>query len=117
MNFLSDNLLTLVLTLVLGLSPVQNIAASASECMDMNSRIHHQMKSSDSMTHINMTQADSDCCKDNTCGSTHCINATVAAITSNNISDVNYIVKNISQSTNVSLTSFYPSSLYRPPKF
>ena len=117
MKSLSDNLMTFVLVLVLGLSPLQTIAASVSKCMNMSS-MHHQMNVSDNVTQTDMNKSDSkpDCCNKNECGTTHCASATVAAITSNNSSEITYLGTNTYQKISVSLTSFYPSSLYRPPK-
>lgn len=118
MKFLSDNLLMLALAIVLGLSPLQSITASVSKCMNMSNSMHHQMNSSDSVTQADMKNSGTkpDCCNQNECGTTHCTSATVAAITSNNTSDIACSVNNTYQKPNVSLTPFYPSSLYRPPK-
>ena len=118
MKKLSDNLLTLILAFVLGLSPLQSITASVSKCMNMSS-MHHQMKSSEKTTQMDMKNpgSKSDCCNQNECGTTHCASATVAAITSNNTSDITYSINRTYQNPTASLTSFYPSSLYRPPRF
>ena len=118
MKYLSDNLMMLALAIVMGLSPLQTIAASVSKCMNMSHSMHQQMKVSDSATHADMKQSGnkSDCCNQNECGTTHCASVAVAAITSNNISDVAYTVSETYQKPNVSLLPFYASSLYRPPK-
>lgn len=117
MKLLSDNLMTLILTVVLGLSPLQTITASVSKCMNMSS-MHHQMTVSDNATQTDMKNSGTkpDCCNQNECGTTHCASATVAAITSNNFSEVIYSGKNTYQKSSISLISFYTSSLYRPPK-
>lgn len=117
MKFLSDNLMTLILAVVLGLSPLQTIAASVSKCMNM-SNMHHQMTTSDSTTQTEMMNpgTKSDCCNQNECGTTHCASATIVAITSSNTGDITYSANSRPLKYNVSLSSFYPSSLYRPPK-
>lgn len=121
MKFLSDNVLVLMLTLVMGLSPLQNIVASVSNCMSMGDAMPHQMNVSGQVAPSDMNQSDMkhDCCSQNECGTTHCASATVAAIaskTSNNNSGIIYLFNSAYQKSVVSLTSFYPSSLYRPPK-
>ena len=118
MKYLSDNLLTLVLTLVLGISPLQNISASVSKCMTMNKSTHMQMKMLDksTQTEINKSETKHDCCSDNACGTTHCASSIVAAIPSSNINDITYNLSNTYQKLNDSLIPFYPSSLYRPPR-
>ena len=117
MKLLSDNLMTLILTVVLGLSPLQTITASVSKCMNMSS-MHHQMNVSDNVTQTDMNKSDTkpDCCNKNECGTTHCASATIVAIASNNFSEMTYLGANIYPKANFSLTSFYSSSLYRPPK-
>lgn len=118
MKSLSDNLMTFVLALVLGLSPLQTITASVSKCMNMSS-MHHQMTVSDSATQTDMKKSGTkpDCCNINECGTTHCASASVMAITSNNFREITYSSENTYLKSSISLTSFYPSSLYRPPKF
>jgi len=118
MKFLSDNVMVLMLTLVMGLSPLQSITASVSKCMDMDKNMHHQMNVSEQVAQSKMNQSDMkhDCCNQNECGTTHCASATVAAITSNNINDIIYTFSTVYQKPNVRLIPFYTSSLYRPPK-
>ncbi len=118
MKKLSDNLLTLILAFVLGLSPLQSITASVSKCMDMDKNMHAQMKSSDNTANTDMKHLGSteDCCNKNECGTTHCASATVAAIVSNNFNDITYTSSSVYQKHNVTLISFYSSSLYRPPR-
>jgi len=120
MKFLSDNLLMLVLAIVLGVSPLQSIAASVSNCMDSDKTMHHQMNGSKMVmsSNMDMTQLDNqpDCCEQSSCNMSHCASTFAAVITSDSINDMTYTVSNIHLKPNVSLISFYPSSLYRPPK-
>lgn len=118
MKYLSDNLLTLVLAIVLGIAPLQNVSASVSKCMNMNKNMHMQMKMPDKATQTEITKSDNkhDCCKDNACGSTHCASSIVAAIPSSNANDITFNRSITYQKLNDSLIPFYPPSLYRPPR-
>lgn len=124
MKSLSDNLLTLMLIFALGLSPLQNIFASVSGCMNMaagnmNHGMHHQMKNSDHAQQTEMKQSGNktDCCNKNECGTTHCASSAISAvIISHDISDIRYTVSTLYSKPSVSLVQFYPSTLYRPPK-
>ena len=118
MKFLSDNIMVLMLTIVMGLSPLQNIVASVSNCMSMDNTMQHQMNVSEQVAQSDMNQSDMkhDCCSQNECGTTHCASATVVTITSNNINDVTYTFSTVYQKPNVTLIPFYSSSLYRPPR-
>lgn len=118
MKSLSDKLMILMLAAVLGLSPLQNIAASVSNCMGMGNTMSHQMNMSDKSALSDMKQSDSkhDCCKQNGCGTLHCSGGISAVLASNYINDMTYTVSSIYSNPVVSLISFYPSSLYRPPK-
>jgi len=118
MKFLSDNFMVLFLAFVIGVSPLQTVAASASKCMDMNKNMHAQVNRSDSAANTEMKHSGSteDCCNKNECGTTHCASATIAAIIFNNTSDVTYTLGSVYQNPNVILLPIYSSSLYRPPK-
>jgi len=120
MKFLSDNFMVLFLAVVIGVSPLQSVAASASKCMDMNKNMHTQINLSGSTASAEMKHSGSttteDCCNKNECGTTHCAGATIVAIISNNASDVTYTPDSIYRNPNVILLPVYPSSLYRPPK-
>jgi len=115
MKFLSDNFMVLFLAVVIGVSPLQSVAASASKCMDMNKNMHTQVNLSGSaeMKHSGSTE---DCCNKNECGTTHCASVTIVAIISNNTNDVTYTPGSAYQNPNVILLPVYSSSLYRPPK-
>jgi len=118
MKFLSDNFMVLFLAFVIGVSPLQTVAASASKCVDMNKNMHAQVNLSGStadaeMKHLASTE---DCCNKNECGTTHCASTTIVAIISNNTSDVTYTPGSVYQNPNVILLPVYSSSLYRPPK-
>ena len=117
MKFLSDNLLVLIFAFVLGLSPIQSISASASKCMAMDSSMHTQMMSADSAEKMGMTDsaATEDFCKSSGCDMTHCSNIT-AAINPDNFIHATYALNKVYQKPAVRLISFYPSSIYRPPK-
>lgn len=116
MKYLSDNLLTFVLTLVLGLSPLQNVSASESKCMTMNKSMQMEMSDKSTQTEINKSDNKHDCCKDSACGTTHCASSVIAAVTSTNVIGITYNISNTYQNLNDSLITFYPSSLYRPPR-
>ena len=118
MKFLSDNLLTFALAILLGLSPLQSISASVSKCMNMSKSMHQQMKKSDTSIKAEMSKSDNkhDSCNGKVCGSTHCASSSVAAITSSNDIDVSYNESNFYPKANVLLIPYYPSSLYRPPR-
>ena len=120
MKFLSDNLLVIALAIVLGVSPLQSIAASVSNCMDSNKAMHHQMNGSKMVmsSNMDMTQSNNqpDCCETSACDMSHCASTFAAVIASSSLNDIAYTMSNIHLKPNVSLISFYPSSLYRPPK-
>ena len=123
MKFLSDNILSLALALVMGISPMHNISASVSKCMDanltkMNQSMHHQMNASDNVTHGDMSQSNSKhgCCEKNACDMSHCANTIAAIINFDTQKSVTYTVSNVYLKPTVSLIPFYPSSLYRPPR-
>ncbi|MCW8899621.1 MAG: hypothetical protein OQK95_02975 [Gammaproteobacteria bacterium] len=84
-----------------------------------SSSMHHQMKSSDKVMQSDMAKSDSqhDCCNKNECSTTHCASSVMTAVmTSVTITDVTYTVSTLYSKPSLSLISFYPSSLYRPPK-
>lgn len=117
MKFVSDYLLMFTLAIVLGLSPVQDIVASTSKCMNMSQNMHHQMHvahSAEKMAQNDVSQ--NDCCEQSTCDMSHCASFTAASTTSNTQNDMTYIVSNVYLRPSVSLIQFYPTSLYRPPK-
>jgi hypothetical protein len=118
MKSVSDNLLMLVLAIVLGLSPLQSIAASASNCMKMTQGMHHQMNVSEKVMQNDMAQSDTqhDCCGQTACDMSHCASTIAVAITSDTMNDMTYTVSSVYLKPSVSLIQFYPSSLYRPPK-
>lgn len=107
-----------MLAIVLGLSPLQNIAASVSDCMNSVDTMHHQMSMSDSGMQHDMSQSGNkdDCCSENACDMSHCATPFTVAMIANNLSDITYTVTNIQLKPRLSLIQFYPSSLYRPPK-
>jgi len=118
MKFLSDNLLTLILAFILGLSPIQSASASVSKCMNMSTNMHAQMSITDNDSNISMKTSSnqSDCCGEHECASAHCASVSVATIISNNFNNVTYSVSNIYQKYNLVLISSPPTSLFRPPK-
>ncbi|MCK4866217.1 MAG: hypothetical protein KAT06_12440 [Gammaproteobacteria bacterium] len=118
MKILSDNLLMLALAIVLAVSPLQNIAASVSKCVDMDQTMHHQMKEHENVMQHDMTQSEPqhDCCEQTACDMTHCATTVAAVITSDSLNKMTYTVSNVVLKPNVTLIQFYPSSLYRPPK-
>lgn len=108
------------LAIVLSISPVQNISASISTCMKMENSMQHGMHSAQSNHKTNMASANhvdkmQDCCDETKCESNHCA-GTTAAITSDLVIQITYSQKTSYQTARASLTSFYPSTLYRPPK-
>lgn len=118
MKFLSDNLLMLALAIVLAVSPLQNIAASASKCVDMDQTMHHQMNGSEKVMQSNMAQSETqhECCEQTACDMTHCASTIAVVIKSDTLNKMTYTLSNVVLKPNVSLIQFYPSSLYRPPK-
>lgn len=114
MKFISDNLLVIALAFLVGISPIQAATSSVSKCMNMSTNIHQQMNVSDGFSQADNTK--SDCCNKNICASTNCANASVAALTSNNITGISYTVSSMIPVSTNSLIQSYPSSLYRPPK-
>lgn len=118
MKFLSDKLLMLIISIALGLSPLQNIMASVSDCVSKSHSMHHQMKMSGNAMQHDSSQADTkdDCCKQNVCDMTHCANAFTVFFTSSPINEMAYTVTSLSFKPTDSLIPFYSSSLYRPPK-
>ena len=109
----------LSLAFFLSVSPVQNIFASVSNCMEMENAMHHEMKQS--TRSISKNEADTnqqnDCCNKNKCNSTHCTTtATSAVITPDPIIHFAYTDNNVYQKPNIFLTSICPTSLYRPPR-
>ena len=118
MKLWSDNMLMLFLATVLSIAPMQSIAASVSKCMNMDSSMHVHMISVDSVKKMDMTNSGdtADCCNQNDCGTTHCTSVTAAVISSNNITNISYALFVAYKKPNKQLISFYPSSLYRPPK-
>lgn len=117
------------LIVVMGLSPLQNVVASVSECLMMMDDMHHQMLMSDSagmgsnllpmLSDENMKLSDKqhDCCNENGCSSVHCAGTVISAIINSNES-INVIsqIKSKYQLPRISKLQFYPASLYRPPK-
>lgn len=120
MKFLSDNFIVLMLAVVLGFSPLQSIAASVSNCMNMGDTMSHQLKMSDksAMGDAAQDNVKNDCCDQHSCDtSSHCASGAMSAvISSHGTNDMTYTVSNIYPNPIVSLNTFYPSSLYRPPK-
>ena len=119
MEFMSNKLLTFVLVVVLGISPLQTISASMTKCMDMNkSMMHQQMNKSADTTQKEMAQSDekSDCCKNNACMSSQCATSLTAITDENTDTSINYKVSTNFQKPDFSLTPYFPSSLYRPPR-
>lgn len=113
-----SNLQTIGLVFVLSISPIQSISASTSNCMDMENSMHHEMNITSQNNHHNMHTIDNsdDCCNKNKCESSHCISTTTAFISSNSTFYITTTDSSIYQIPDISLTHFYPSSLYRPPK-
>lgn len=128
MRTLSNNFLTLFLVFLLGVSPIQSIAASVSACMSMGSAIissssmssmHQKMKASDKNSQHDMSQTNQqhDCCDQNACQMSHCVSSAFTAIMPFfGVKDVTYSVTDAVLIPSVSSIQFYPSSLYRPPK-
>lgn len=120
MKYLSDKLLMIALAIVLGVSPLQTIAASVSKCMSGSESMHHQMNVSNNTMQHNMGMIQSEnqheCCQQNTCDMSHCASTIAAVLTSDNLNDMAYTISNVHLKPTVSLISFYSSSLYRPPK-
>ena len=118
MKYLPDNLMMLMLAVVLGISPIQNIAASVSDCVSKADSMHHQMTMSGNIMQHDVSKANSedDCCHQNTCDMSDCVNTFTAVVSSNKLNDMGYTVSNIQLKPGLSLIQFYPSSLYRPPK-
>lgn len=128
MKYLSNNLVLLGLAVVLGIAPIQNISASVPDCLDMdttNSPMNmqnHSMKFIDSKKFVDSksssdTSNTSDCCKQDACQAAHCISTTAfGSLSLEPNMTTNYIVSNIYLNPSISLSPFYPSSLYRPPK-
>ena len=115
---MSNKLLTFTLAIVLGISPLQTISASMSECMDMNKSMHQQMNKSADSIQKEMTQSDEkpDCCKNNTCMSSQCATSLPAITDKSTDTSINYKVSTNFQKPDFSLTPYFPSSLYRPPR-
>lgn len=117
MKFISDNLLTFALAVVLGLSPIQSITASVSKCINMDQSMQHHMNVASTAMQNDMAQSgDKDCCEQTTCDMSHCASGMAVVTVLDIQDDVTYIVSNIDLKPSVSLIQFYPSSLYRPPK-
>lgn len=114
---------TLSLAIILGISPIQNIAASvASSYMKMGSgMMHHKMNHSSNKTtslEKNLTtDSQEDCCHTSQCDLTHCSGSISAVINSNLITGYLYNLSSTFQFSHLSLTHHFTSSLYRPPKF
>ena len=117
MKFLSDNLLTLILAFVLALSPIQGISASVSKCMNNNMHVQ-MMEHNNEVTMVAMTGSGdtADSCIQSDCTTTHCASVSFVAVASANFSDVTYSRSRTYITLKLILTSFYSSSLYRPPK-
>ena len=110
-----------MLAIVLGLSPLQSIAASVSNCMNMGDTMSHQLKMSDKsvLSDMDMAQNDvkDDCCNQHSCNMSYCASGAISAmISSHGLNDITYTISSIYPNPIVSLITFYPSSLYRPPK-
>jgi hypothetical protein len=132
MKFLSNHSffgysLALCLAIVLSISPIQNISASVSSCTEMADSSHHNMNGSSDTgtTHhtpvlnkadTNQANNSLDCCSESECQTTHCAGTTAAVFISNTLSHHTYVDSNIYQMPDISVTHFYSSSLYRPPK-
>lgn len=115
MKYLSNNFIMLILALVLSFSPVQVAFSAASKCMMMEDNMHSQMDV------INKNNSDdsnnkADCCSQNECATSHCINVPVVSNASNDFNNVIFQVSSAYQKRSVTLIPFYSSSLYRPPK-
>ena len=115
-KYLSDNLMMFALAIVLAVSPLQNLVASVSKCVDMNQTMHHQMNGSEDSMQSNMAQPETqhDCCEQTECDMTHCASAAAIVITSDSLNEMTYTISNVVLKPIESLISFYPSSLYRP---
>jgi len=125
MKTLPNNFLTLILAFLLGLSPIQSIAASVSSCLSMEgvvsssmSSMHQQMKADDKNAQHDMGQTNNqhDCCDQNTCQMSHCASVYTAIMPTFTVKDVAYNATDISLIPSASSIQFYPSSLFRPPK-
>ena len=118
MKHISDNLLTIILAFVLGLSPIQSASASVSKCMNMSTNMHKQMSITDNGSNMSMkiSSNQSDCCGEHECASAHCASVSAVTIISKNFNDVTYSLSNVYQKYNLVLISSPPTSLFRPPK-
>ena len=118
MKYLSDNLLAIALAIVMGISPLQTITASVTNCMDLNKTMHNQMNSSKMIMSSNMSKTHNqhDCCDKNSCDMTHCANTIAAVVTSVSLNEMTYKISDVHLKPSIALISFYPTSLYRPPK-
>ncbi len=106
---------TLGLAIILGVSPVQNIFASVSGCMEMdNMTMHHQISASTST--VSTPKTGHDCCNKNDCNSTHCTTSSTAGIVSTPHIITIFSVNKIFKMSSILLTHVYPPTLYRPPK-
>jgi len=127
MKFLSNNLMLLVLATVLAISPLKVIASSVSDCMDADKNMHYSMnkspqnhstKASNKSSHHQEVKSGTqqDCCETTACDMTHCASFVAIAVTADTQSGIIYTLSEVSAKPSESLISFYPSSLYRPPK-
>ena len=117
MKYFSDNLLMLILSFVLGLSSMQGAYASANKCMMTEKNMQSQMQIVNmNNTDMKQTGDKNSCCQEHKCTTTHCANSSVIATTSNNTSNLSYLLSTVFIKQNTMLLPFYSSSLYRPPK-
>ena len=118
MKQLFNHFSMLVFAFVLAVSPIQSISASVAKCVTIDSGVHSHMMSADHAEKMGL--ADSahaeDCCNQSECNMTHCAGSMATVITSYNINTISHLLSSVHKKPNTLSISFFPSSLYRPPK-
>jgi hypothetical protein len=118
MKSLSNNVMMFALAIVLGISPIQSIVASVSDCYEIKQDVSHSMKISGSAMQHHQVNSNNQhgCCETTSCDMTHCASFVAIAITADTQNEMFYAMSDVVATPTEKLLPFYPPSLYRPPK-
>ena len=122
MKIISKYIGLLFLIVVLAISPLQASYAALVNCSEMMSKMHHEVQSpeerhsSKESMKENMKESGQDCCNQNKCASAQCASTVMAVIPSISIRHIEYVASHVIQIHNQSISSYFQSSIYRPPK-
>jgi len=114
MKMLSGKINLLFLIVVLSISPIQASYTAVTGCSEMMSEMVHEIQSFDE--NHSATESKQDCCNQNNCSSVQCTVSVIATLSSTNTTQVEYIAGNVLQIHKQLINSYFPSSIYRPPK-